>query len=110
MAKKTKKSAKPDAEPEAPALAVPPAIHQDVEYAVDVNGHEGIFQSFDAAAVQAVQEAMRCGEAVIDVLVSSEEGAKHVGGSDAVEQYLEDPEASVFQRYELKINLAGRVS
>lgn len=108
MAKKKAKTTTPAAD-EAPELIQGPIVHPHVEYAVDVNGHEGIFPSFDAAAVQAVQEAMRSGEAVIDVLVYSEEGAKHVGGDDAVKQYLDDPDASVFQRYELKINLAGRV-
>ncbi len=33
-----------------------------------------------------------------------------MGGEDAVERYLEDPDASVFERYEIRVNNVGRVS
>lgn len=31
------------------------------------------------------------------------------GGDDAVERYNEDPEASVFERFEINVNAVGRV-
>ncbi len=49
------------------------------------------------------------GRAVLDVLVYSEEGAKAHGGEDAVERYREDPDASVFERFEFYANCVGRI-
>jgi len=45
----------------------------------------------------------------LDVLVWNEEGAEWYGGDDAVERYREDPEASVFERFEIKVNPVGMV-
>lgn len=52
---------------------------------------------------------MARGESTLDVLVWSKAGVKAFGGDDAVERYEEDPEASVFERYEFKCNMVGRV-
>lgn len=84
--------------------------HPDVEYAVDDwQGKERIFKTFDEGAAFAMEIAMSRGEAVLDVLIWSEEGAEWYGGDDAVDQYNEDPEASVFERFEIRVNAVGRV-
>jgi hypothetical protein len=84
--------------------------HSDVEYAVDdPNGQERIFKSFDEAAGFALGMAISRGESVIDVLIWSKAGARWYGGEDAVEQYNEDPDASVFERFEIRVNAVGRV-
>jgi hypothetical protein len=88
-----------------------PATHPDVEYAVnDASGKERTFKTFDEAAGFALSMAVSRGETDLDVLIWSEEGAEWYGGDDAVEQYNEDPEASVFERFEISVNAVGRVS
>jgi hypothetical protein len=85
--------------------------HPDVEYSVeDGGGKERIFKNFDEAAAFALGMAMARGEADLDVLIWSESGAEWYGGDDAVEQYNEDPEASVYERYNITVNNAGRVA
>lgn len=82
----------------------------DLEYHVDsVDGEVSIFENFDDAGAAAIVRAAHCGEATIDVVVWSEEGARKFGGDDAVEQYHEDPDASVFERLQVKVNNWGRV-
>lgn len=88
--------------------------HKDVEFLVQ-GGYarrkgDKIFKRFDEAAAHAVDAAIASGDATIDVLVWSRSGARWLGGSDAVEQYDEDPEASVFERVELKANVVGRIA
>lgn len=83
--------------------------HPDVEYAVDDRSGERIFKTFDEAAAFALSLAISRGDATLDVLVYSEEGAEWYGGDDAVEQYNEDPDASVFERIEIEVNNAGMV-
>lgn len=84
--------------------------HPQVEYAVDdASGKERIFKTFDEAAGFAVAVALSGREANLDVLIWDEEGAEWYGGDDAVEQYNEDPEASVFERFEIRVNAVGRV-
>jgi hypothetical protein len=46
----------------------------------------------------------------LDVLIQREAGAQWFGGDDAVEQYRDDPDASVFRRLEIKVNDMGRVA
>jgi len=89
--------------------------HPDVEYEVaEFVGKSGttkrVFPTFDQAAAFAFSVAASRGETTLDVLIWSEEGARAYGGDDAVRRYNEDPEASVFERFEIKINAAGRVS
>ena len=86
--------------------------HKDVEYAVDdPSGRQRTFRTFDEAAGFAVQQASSNGSKVnIDILVWSAAGARSVMGDDGVEQYKEDPEASVFLRVEVKANNIGRVA
>jgi hypothetical protein len=86
--------------------------HPQVGYAVDdASGKQRIFKTFDEAAGFAVAVAISGKERVnLDVLIFDKKGAKFYGGDDAVEQYNEDPEASVFERFEIKVNAVGRVS
>ncbi len=86
--------------------------HKDVEYAVDdASGHERIFKTPDEAAAFAVSLAMSDGRVHnLDVLVFSREGARwYRGSSDGEEEYDDDPEASVFERIEIRANSVGRV-
>lgn len=85
--------------------------HKDVDYAVDdASGQEQVFKTFDEAAAFALSVAIGSGEANLDVLIWSTWGAKFYGGDDAVAQYKEDPEASVFERFEIRVNAVGRIS
>lgn len=81
-----------------------------VEYHVD-RGSSDTFVSgdFKAAVVVAMTEAIARGESTLDVVICSEAGALAFGGDDAADRYREDPEASVFERYEIRVNNAGRV-
>jgi len=84
--------------------------HPDVEYAVDdAGGNERTFKTFDEAAGFAISIATARGESKLDVLIWGKSGARFYGGDDAVEQYEEDPDASVFERYEIRVNAVGRV-
>lgn len=76
-----------------------------VEYAVN----DIYFDDPDKALLRAVHLAIGRGKSTLDVIVYSEEGAMAHGGDDAVREYLEDPEASVFERIEIKVNNLGRV-
>ena len=90
-----------------------PQVHKDVEYAVDdCSGNERVFRSPEEASAFAISCALARGETVnIDVLVWSREGAVAYRGSvDGGEEYDEDPDASVFDRIEIKVNSVGRVS
>lgn len=83
--------------------------HQDLEYVVSVAGAERAYPTLDEALMQAFSVALSEGTTCLDVLVYSQEGAETFGGDDAVEEYQEDPEASVFRRFEIKVNDLGRV-
>ena len=85
--------------------------HKDVEYAVDdASGAQRTFKTFDEAAGFAVAIALSGRDNVsIDVLIWSKSGARFYGGDEGVEQYNEDPEASVFERFEIRVNAVGRV-
>ena len=87
-------------------------IHSAVEYHVSpAHGSKTrVFKDFPRAAEHALAVACSCGEVVLDVCVYSETGAFSYGGDDAVESYREDPDASVFERYEIKVNAAGRIA
>jgi hypothetical protein len=88
--------------------------HPDVEFHVEpAGGRAGasvhISKTWADACEVAVIGGIIGNRMHIDVVVWSESGARWYGGSDAVEQYREDPEASVFERYELRVNAVGRV-
>lgn len=82
------------------------STHPDVEYHV---GDDFVTNDADEAAGYAFMLAVAHGESELDVVIFSRVGAKFYGGDDAAEQYDEDPDASVFDRFELKVNALGRV-
>jgi len=86
--------------------------HKDVEFMVEADGSAGeavYFKTPGDASAHAVALAISGHTVFIDVLISSEAGARFYGGDDAVEQYKEDPDASVHERFEVKVNCQGRV-
>jgi hypothetical protein len=83
--------------------------HPDLEYTVSVAGAERTYPTLDEALVQAFSVALSSGTTCLDVLLYSEEGAETYGGDDAVEEYQEDPEASVFRRFEITVRDLGKV-
>ncbi len=86
--------------------------HPQVEYHVDGGQSDAPFITgyADRAMVVALDYAIARGTAVLDVCIFTEAGARAFGGDDAVERYREDPDASVFERYEITVNNAGRVA
>ena len=68
---------------------------------VSTNLRESLLRAFTQAA--------STGEAQLDVVCWDEVDAREYGGEDAVERYLEDPEASVFERFQIKVSCLGRV-
>ena len=83
--------------------------HPEVEYVVEAEHAERAYGTFDEALIYAFSVAMSAGKARIDVLVYGEEGADAFGGSEAVEEYREDPDTSVFRRFEVDVRDLGRV-
>ena len=85
--------------------------HKDVEFAVDdPGGRQRTFKTFDEAATVALADAATTGSRVnLDVIVWSRAGANWWGGGDAEDAYDEDPDASVFERFEVHVNRLGRV-
>lgn len=80
--------------------------HKDVEFAVG----DRYFKTIDEATVQAVGMSLSNGDTIfIDILVHGPQGAKWFAGDDGVEQYMDDPEASVFERIAVKAESYGRV-
>lgn len=89
-------------------------IHKDVEYHVSetLPGEDSISfvtSSPDGAAMELFKLIVSRGRARLDVVIYSKAGAKAFGGEDAVARYLEDPGASVFERYTFSANNEGRV-
>ena len=86
--------------------------HKDVEFAVDdASGDQRIFKQFDAAAGFAVGVAASGRSNVsIDVLIYSVSGARWWGGDYAVEQYRDDPDASVSDRIKIRAESIGSVA
>ena len=78
---------------------------KDVEYHIGSKIHEHWAKAMLSASMQAIAG----GSCNLDVVIYSEEGARLYGGDDAAERYLEDPEASVFERFEVRVNCVGRV-
>lgn len=86
--------------------------HPDVDYAVS-SGRRGdtdfTLKTFDEAAAKALLIAVATGSSQLDVVVHSRAGARFVSGDDGAAQYDEDPEASVFERFQIRVNAQGRV-
>lgn len=83
--------------------------HRDIVFEVTRGDHIESFSKFPDAAEHAFVLAVAGHKVTLDVIVSSRAAARVWGGDDAVEQYDEDPEASIFERYELTVNCQGRV-
>jgi hypothetical protein len=82
----------------------------DVEVSSTNRGEESFrLKTFDEAASKAILIAIATGGSVLDVVVHSRAGAKFVGGDDGAASYDEDPEASVFERFQIKVNAQGIV-
>jgi len=95
--------------------AMGPGQHADVEYHIsprDCVDNEKTFITINPklAHSDAMYRAMGGMPMWLDVCIWSEEGAKFYGGDDGVEQYRLDPEASVFDRFEININYVGMVA
>lgn len=86
--------------------------HKDLEFAVnDAGGRQRIFSTFEEAAGFAVSIAASNGSEVnIDVLCGSKQAAKKWGGDGMVEQYEEDPDASVTDRVTIRAEHVGRIA
>jgi len=81
-----------------------------VEYHVDMpNGSTRICNDAQQAQLLAVSIAMTGRTATIDVVCWTEEDAKAYGGDDAVKRYRDDPDASVFDRIEIRAESKGMV-
>ena len=88
--------------------------HRDVEYHVGFDGESTcpcrIFADFNDAAVFAVTRGQSGGfDQFIDVVIWSVPGARAYGGMDAVEQFKEDPHASVFDRIVVRARSEGKI-
>ena len=88
-------------------------LHKDVLFVVEVvdsRVEARHFDNFDEAAGRAVTLAAMEGPTHLDVLVYSKAGARAWGDDDAVEEYLADPEASVHERFVVKVDAQGRIA
>lgn len=95
---------------DSPSEPVNSSYSGDLEFHVPFcSGVTEIYEKFDDAAVAAMNVASAHGEAHIDVIIWNEDGARKYGGDDAVDQYNEDPDASVFERLQVRFNNQGRV-
>jgi hypothetical protein len=84
--------------------------HAQVSFEVTRGEHTRTFTKFPEAVEHAFVLAAGGDNVTLDVLAWSRAGAKAWGGDDGAEVYDEDPEASVFERYELTVNFVGRVA
>lgn len=94
---------------DSPRETVNDSYSGDLEYHVEDHKGVHIFENIGDAGRVAFMRALSYGEADVDVVVWSEEGAAAFGGDDAVEEYLEDPEASVFARIQVRLDHQGKV-
>jgi hypothetical protein len=92
--------------------------HEDVEYMVERGIDRGhgqratdptYYKDSKEALAAAAQAAISTGASTLSVLIHSKAGARFYGGDDAVEAYLEDPDASAHEQYEFTVNAVGRV-
>lgn len=69
----------------------------------------GIYEHPDDAGAVAFFIALTGRKAILDVTIWNRDGAFAYGGEEAVKEYLEDPDASVFERVECTVNVVGKV-
>lgn len=83
--------------------------HEEVEFIAGDRGES--HKTFDEAAAAALHEAIGSDHPVqLNVLVYGEAGARWRAGDVGVERYRSDPEASVFQRFEISSRDVGMVA
>lgn len=91
-----------------------PDSHPDVDFSVTGPGDAVTMYcatSAEASATAIARSIGKGGEPVtLDVLVSSEAGARWYGGDHGVEVYKEDPDASVHDRIRIRAESEGRVA
>ena len=85
--------------------------HPDLEFQVQADSpHSDYYKTWSEACEAAVRtSASREVPVYIDVLTWSRAGARAWGGDDAAERYSEDPEASVFERFVIRVESQGRI-
>ena len=87
--------------------------HKDVEFHVEpvgLNIEPVIVQTWNEAAGLAVSAAASRGvDYSIDTGIYSHAGANWYAGDEGVEQYDEDPDASVFDRIVISVDWEGRI-
>ena len=84
--------------------------HRDLSFEVESGEHREHFRNPGKAIEHAFVLAVTGRNVSFDVLAHSRAAAKAWSGDDGAESYDEDPEASVFERYELSVNFVGRVA
>lgn len=85
---------------------------KNLEFAVDdPSGNQRIFKTWSEAAGYTVSLAASDGEPHnVDVLAWSRAAARAWAGDDGVASYDDDPEASVFERIEIRAESKGRIA
>jgi len=82
--------------------------HKEVEFIA--GARERSFKTFREAAEAALLDAIGRETPVhLDVLVYGASGARWWGGDEAVERYRADPEASIFERFEIMGRSLGMI-
>jgi hypothetical protein len=84
---------------------------KDLEFAVDdASGHQNTFKSLEKALAFAVSLAVSDGlPHNVDVLCYSPAAARKWGGDYAVQEYRDDPDASVHERIVITAESKGRI-
>ena len=85
--------------------------HKDLEFHVESPPMAApqIFRGFDQAAAHAISLAAAYGSATIDVMTWSVHAARAWAGAYGIESYQADPEASVFERIEVRAKSQGMI-
>lgn len=89
--------------------------HKNLEFHVENkarNANVEVFNDFDKACIAAIVKSLSAGGApvTLDVVTWDAAAAKAWGGEEAVYSYLEDPEASVHQRFLIRVDDQGRIA
>ena len=85
--------------------------HKDVEFHVpDTTGHTKVFKTWAEAVVFDVGVSLSGRGTEVDVVVYSKAGARWFEGEYGVEQYNEDPEATVYKRVRITADDLGRIA
>ena len=84
---------------------------KDLEFHVDMHGTTRIFTNFGKAIEAAAIYSIGQGTTVdVDVITWSKKAARAFGGDGGVEEYNEDPDASIHKRITIKSEDLGRIA